>query len=228
MQRRPSWLNRLSRGTQQRINRIIPDKIHRAITNAIKHMVRGILFGAAYTTRKPVQGLTLEEREKKVRQRIRLYRKMAAAEGGVTGAGGFWMSMADFPAFLSIKMKMLYEIAALYGYDLDDYRERVYLLKIFQLAFSSQEQRNLVYREVSDWKRTCETLPEDLNAFDWRTFQAEYRDYLDLAKLVQMIPGIGAIVGLTVNYRLTNHLGHSAMNAYRMRVLQQPAPAKPV
>ncbi len=220
MQVPPSRLNRLSRATQQRINRFIPERIHQAITVTIKSMIKGILFGASYTTRKPVQDVSLEEREHKVRRRIGIYRKMAAAEGGVTGAGGFLMSFADFPAFLGIKMKMLYEIAALYGYDLDDYRERVYLLKIFQLAFSSQAQRNLVYGELSNWEKTCRELPEDLNEFDWRTFQLEYRDYLDLAKLAQMIPGIGAIVGITVNYRLTSHLGKTAMNAYRMRVLE--------
>ena len=34
-----------------------------------------------------------------------------------------------------------------------------------------------------------------MNQFDWRTFQQEYRDYIDLAKLAQMLPGVGAVVG---------------------------------
>jgi hypothetical protein len=54
---------------------------------------------------------------------------------------------------------------------------------------------------------------------DWRTFQQEYRDYIDLIKLLQMVPGLGAIVGAFANYRLTEHLGETAMNAYRLRIL---------
>ncbi len=221
MQKNPGLLSKLSRGAQQRINRIIPERIHQAITVAIKQMVRSLLFGAENTTRKILTDASLEERELRVKKRISFYKKLAATEGGVTGAGGFWMAMADFPALLGIKMKLLYEVAALYGYDMKDYRERLYLLKIFQLAFSSQQQRNVVYQQIVDWKEQSQHLPEDIHAFDWRTFQAEYRDYLDLAKLAQMIPGIGAVVGFTVNYRLMNLLGKTAMNAYRMRWEQE-------
>ncbi len=64
------------------------------------------------------------------------------------------------------------------------------------------------------------TLPQDINDFDWRSFQQEYRDHIDLAKMAQLIPGIGAVVGLIVNYRMLRRLGDTAMNAYRMRLLQ--------
>lgn len=35
--------------------------------------------------------------------------------------------------------------------------------------------------------------------------------------MAQLIPGIGAIVGVLVNYNLIDKLGVTAMNAYRMR-----------
>lgn len=217
MQRPPTLVNRLSKGVQHRINRIIPEKIHKAVTQAIKQMVRSIIFGSEITGKPPLYGASLEDREKLVLRKIDLYNKLAATEGGVTGAGGFLMSLADFPLFLGLKMKMLYEIASLYGYDVRDYRERLYMLKIFQLAFSSQQQRNEVFSQIEHWEDYSRALPYDINAFDWKTFQLEYRDYLDLAKLAQMIPGIGAAVGIVVNFRLTRHLGKTAMNAYRMR-----------
>jgi hypothetical protein len=59
-----------------------------------------------------------------------------------------------------------------------------------------------------------------MNSFDWRTFQQEYRDYIDLAKLMQLVPGIGAVVGAVANFRLMDKLGETAVNAYRMRVLK--------
>jgi hypothetical protein len=56
-----------------------------------------------------------------------------------------------------------------------------------------------------------------MSEFDWRTFQLEYRDYIDIAKLLQLVPFIGAPVGAYVNHRLTEKLGKAAMNAYRLR-----------
>ena len=68
-----------------------------------------------------------------------------------------------------------------------------------------------------NWKEQSKELPEDIHQFDWRSLQQEYRDYIDLAKMAQLIPIIGAPVGAIVNYRLIKKLGHTAMNAYRMR-----------
>ena len=118
-------------------------------------------------------------------------------------------------------MKMLYEIANYYGMDTKDYKERIYILHIFQLTFSSQAHRNEVYRIMQDWEKEKELLPEDIHQFDWRSFQLEYRDYIDLAKLFQLIPVVGAAVGAYVNHRLTNTLGTNAMNAYRLRYISQ-------
>ncbi len=217
MQQPPSIAGRLSKKVQVRINRIIPEKVHKAITAAVKQMTRGVIFGADFTTRKSKVTASLEEVENKVRERIKFYRNTSAAEGAITGAGGFLLGLADFPAWLSLKMKMLFEMASLYGHDMKDYKERVYLLHIFQLTFSSQRHRNRVYAIMADWKNEREKLPEDINQFDWRSFQQEYRDYLDLAKLLQLIPGVGAVVGAYVNHRLTDKLGKMAMNAYRLR-----------
>src|SRR5690606_21568454 len=116
-----------------------------------------------------------------------------------------------------LKVKMLFEIASLYGYDISDYKERVYILHIFQLTFSSQQHRNKIYAILKNWEAEQQQLPADMNQFDWRSFQQEYRDYIDLAKLLQLVPGIGAVVGAYVNHRLTDRLGKTAMNAYRLR-----------
>ncbi|KAA6430820.1 EcsC family protein [Rufibacter glacialis] len=217
MQKEPSLMNHLSRGMQQKLNSYIPEKVHQALTATIKQMIRAVLFGATHTTGKTLAPVTLEQKEATVLDRIAFYKKTAAAEGGITGAGGFLLGLADFPLLLGIKLKMLFDIAALYGHSVDDYRERLYLLHIFQLAFSGQQQRREVYGQIADWETKKDHLPQDIHEFDWRTFQQEYRDYIDLAKMAQLIPIIGAPVGAVVNYRLLQKLGTTAMNAYRMR-----------
>lgn len=221
MLRKPSLTNRLAKRVQTKMNDLIPGKIHQAITAAIRQMIQGVLFGAKHTTAPPLQHQSLRVRETFIRQRIGQYKKAAAAEGGITGAGGILMGLTDFPLLIGIKIKLLYTIAALYGYNVDEYKERVYLLYIFQLAFSSQEHRRNVYRKMVNWKIQSAELPGSLDSFDWRTFQQEYRDHIDLAKMAQLVPLIGAPVGAVVNYRLINTLGDTAMNAYRMRWFEE-------
>ncbi len=221
MQKKPGLGNRLTSKIQNKINSVIPDKIHKIITGTIKQMVRGVLFGAGAITGKPQKVQCLELTEIKLADKIKWYKNTAAAEGGIAGAGGFLLALADFPVLISIKIKMLYDIAASYGFDTKDYKERIYLLHIFQLAFSSQKHRNKVFLEMKDWKEKSKDLPEDINKFDWLLFQQQYRDYIDLAKMAQLIPVIGAAVGLVVNYRLLKKLEQTAMNAYRMRLKEE-------
>lgn len=218
MQKQPRLFHRLSYSLQKKINSYIPEKVHNAITLTLKQMIKGILFGSRYIS-KTGKCLDLEETEIRVTKLIRNYTRTAAIEGGITGAGGILLGIADFPALLAIKLKLLFDIGNLYGFDMKDYRERVYLLYIFELAFSSRQHRRKIFREIQNWKEKRKKLPENMNEFDWRNLQQEYRDYIDLAKMAQLIPGIGAAVGLVANYQLLKQLGRTAMNAYRMRLL---------
>lgn len=217
MRRQPSIWNDATKRLQRKINNIIPEKVHKVITKAIKEITKAVIFGADFTTSKRKTGVPLDEIEINVKKRIKFYASSAALEGAATGFGGFLLSMADFPLWLTLKMKMLFEIASWYGYDTKDYKERIYILHIFQLTFSSQRHRNEVFEIMENWEIKKEQLPDDIGSFDWRTFQLEYRDYIDLAKLLQLIPGIGAVAGALVNHKLTSKLGKTAINAYCMR-----------
>ncbi len=218
MMKKPSWVNRLSKKWQNKLNSLIPEKAHAIITSTIKQMFRVVLFGSELTTSKTNMEGNLQLREAVILEKIKFYKKTAAVEGGITGAGGILLGLADFPLFMAIKIKLLFEIGSTYGFDMSDYKERVYLLSIFQLAYSSQENRNEVYKRIKDWKVFSAQLPDDIHQFDWRNFQQEYRDYIDLVKMAQLIPVIGAPVGIVANYSLVTKLGKMAMNAYRMRL----------
>ena len=209
-----------AKNIQEKLNGLIPERVHRAVTFTIEKMVKGVLFGATYTVSSSRARGSFQLREAYVKKFMDTYQKTASVEGAVTGAGGILMGIADFPALLAIKMKMLFDIAATYGYDVRQYKERLFLLTVFQLAFSSHKHRAAVFERLSNWDTYAATLPDDVDSFDWRTFQLEYRDYIDLAKMAQLIPVIGAAVGAVVNYRLVGQLGTAAMNSYRMRLLE--------
>ncbi|ERI93568.1 hypothetical protein HMPREF1982_01652 [Clostridiales bacterium oral taxon 876 str. F0540] len=214
---KPSIIDKMTKGIQRKTNSFIPDKVHSVMTEAIKNMSKAVLWGSGFITGSPVIKGSLEEREKRVTDKLNFYKKTAALEGAGTGAGGFLLGLADFPLLLSIKMKFLFDIASIYGYDVRDYRERLYILYIFQLAFSGRQRQVEIYKQMLNWDNYVHSLPMDVDDFDWRTFQQEYRDYIDLAKMLQLVPGIGAVVGAYANYKLLDKLGETAVNSYRMR-----------
>lgn len=210
-------LDRAARNLQGRINRLVPEPVHAAVTRVVEGMTRTILTGADLTTAPPLMGAPLADRDRRALAAIDGYRKTAAVEGGVTGAGGFWMALADFPALLVIKIKLLFDLSAIYGHDGEAFAERLYVLRLFQLAFPGGGRRADLLAAIEDWDARAH--PTDFAHFDWRRFQQDYRDHIDLAKLAQMIPLVGAPVGAVVNWRLTERLGETAMNGYRMRWL---------
>ena len=219
MRKKPSLLNKASKGVQNKFNSILPDNYHNIITSAIKNMTKVVLFGSKYTTKKPLKRLTLKERDDLALDKRKTYKNTAMIEGAGTGAGGILIGLTDLPLLLGIKIKLLYELASIYGFDVKDYRERMYILNIFQLAFSSQDHVNKIFAKIENWDEYKNTLSDDINDLDWRSFQQECRDYIDLAKLLQLVPGIGAFVGAYVNNKLVDKLGEYAMYAYRMRIL---------
>lgn len=220
MSRRPSLAGILTKGVQNMINGLWPEKFHQIVTKTIREVTRGVINGAGYITRRSKKKRSLEEIEKKVKDRIKFYSSSAALEGAATGYGGILLGFADFPLWLSLKMKMLFDIATLYNFNVKELQERIYILHIFEITFSSQKHRNEIIRIMTNWEKEKEQTPENLRDFNWRKFQIEYRDHIDLAKLFQLIPGVGAPIGAYVNHKLTKKLGYAAMNAYRMRILK--------
>jgi hypothetical protein len=221
MQRKQRFFSRMSKKIQDRVNRLIPDKVHATITAIMRKMVETVLFTSELVKPAIVDDQSLEQREDAINKRMEFYRTTAAAEGGITGAGGFLAALADFPALLIIKIKFLFDVAAIYGHDTSQMRERIFLLHVFQLAFSSPTHQKETYNQIAAWSANPETIPYDPEKLNWYRFQQDYRDYLDIAKLLQMMPVIGAAVGIVVNYKLINKLDDTAMMCYRMRWLQE-------
>ncbi|MBD2871682.1 EcsC family protein [Paenibacillus arenilitoris] len=217
----PGWLERTSKTIGARINNLIPPKVHDVITATIKSIVRTALLGAEYTPQRPVQrNLQPELDDQEAKRLLSLYQKIATAEGAGTGAGGIMLNLVDFPALIAIKMKFLFELAHVYGYDTKQFSERVFVLKVFQLAFSGPEQRAKLLGLIKRWDAEKELWSDEYSKnMDWETFQKEYRDAIDFRKLLQMVPGIGAVAGAWANYTILEELGEAAMNAYRLRRL---------
>lgn len=219
----PGWLEKTSKTIGSQINQWLPPKVHEVITTTIRTIVRTALFGAEYTPGRPVQFTPeLEAADEEAKELFALYQKIAVAEGAGTGAGGIMLSMVDFPALIAIKMKYLFELAHVYGYDTKHFSERVFILKVFQMTFSGTENRARLLDSIKHWHIEKEQWLSDAeyaHQMDWETFQLEYRDAIDFKKMLQMVPGIGAVAGAWANYTILEELREFAMNAYRIRRL---------
>ncbi|MFF2288443.1 EcsC family protein [Peribacillus butanolivorans] len=212
--KKSGMLERMSKKAQIKVNSYIPNRVHKVIADSIKSMVDAVLSGSKYMSKeKNVMLLSLQQKEEWVAETIAAYRKTAVIEGVGTGAAGLLIGLADFPLLLSIKMKLLFEISRLYGFDPNKYEERLFILHIFQLAFSSEEKKMETLRFIEEWDS------ENVHEINWQEFQQEYRDHIDVIKMFQLVPGFGAAVGAYANHHLLEHLGETAVNCYRVRLL---------
>jgi uncharacterized protein (DUF697 family) len=225
MTKRPTLWNKAAKSIQTKINEKIPQKVHDVITTSMKQMIKATLLGSEYTTKRTTQmSAELHERDEKLKERLAFYKKTAAVEGAGTGAGGILLGLADFPLLLGIKMKFLFEAASIYGLDVKDYKERIFILHVFRLAFSDPHKRKEAFEKIVFWKETIHEFPEHpgaINTINWQELQQDYRDHIDLIKMLQMVPGLGAVVGAYANYHFLEDLGEVAQNCFRWRVLME-------
>lgn len=220
----PGLLEKTSKTFGAKINHLLPKKVHQLMTTTIRTIIHTALFGAEYTPSRSVKSnKTLEQADTEAKELFATYQKIAVAEGAGTGAGGIMLSAVDFPALIAIKMKFLFELAHVYGYSTKQFSERVFILKVFQLTYAGADNRAKLLYGINNWhieKQQWQSDKDYYRQLDWETFQVEYRDAIDFRKMLQMVPGIGAIAGAWANYTILEELREFAMNAYRLRRLQ--------
>jgi len=213
--KKPTAINNFSKNVQGKIQDLIPEKVQNGITAAIKGMVETVLTASSVLTKTEVsKAPALSESDFFVERMYKTYYKVAMAQGIGFGMGGVLINLADLPALMSIKVKFLFDCAKLYGFDIEEKSERLFMLHIFQLAFCSDEHRRKIATIVMNW----EDHKQDIE-MNWRELQIEYRDYMDIAKLLQLLPVVGAAAGGFANHNLMQKLKVTAMNSYRWRIL---------
>jgi len=213
--KKPTAMGNMQKNIQGKIQDLIPTKVQNGITSAIKAMVETVLTASSVFTATEVSfNPALSESDFLVERKFKTYYKVAMAQGIGFGMSGFLINLADLPALMSIKVKFLFDCAKLYGFNVEEKSERLFMLHVFQLAFCSDEHRGKVAPIVMNWdehKRDVE--------MNWRELQIEYRDYMDIAKLLQLLPVVGAAAGGYANHNLMQKLKVTAMNSYRWRIV---------
>lgn len=147
-----SMMTRFSKKVQTKVQQLIPAKVQKVLTETIRMMVQTISAGSNFIKPKLKETTwSLQRRDDEVRKKMDEYKKIAAAEGAGTGAGGILLGLADFPLLLTIKIKFLFDAATLYGFDTSKQEERLFILHVFQLAFSSDDHRKEIWKAIETW-----------------------------------------------------------------------------
>lgn len=134
------------------------------------------------------------------------------------GLGVVGIGLPDIPLFLAVLMKGLYEMAASYGYDYSEERERVFLLRLIQAALAEEDTRVAADQAVEE----CMEDPRMPYVFSDEISKAAktFSMTMLVAKFIQGLPIVG-IAGGMVNPIIYQKVQKYAALKYKKRYLRQ-------
>ena len=143
---------------------------------------------------------------------------ITTAEGTALGALG--IGMPDIVIFIGLLLKGVYESSLQYGYDYNEPKEKLLILKMLEAALSKTEDWVNTNAEV-DRLLTADYVPaaEDIKAQIKRTADIFALDML-VFKFVQGLPVVGIIGGLANPVYYTKILKYIQMKYYKRYILK--------
>ncbi|AKG36751.1 EcsC family protein [Paenibacillus durus] len=146
----------------------------------------------------------------------------ATAQGATTGFGGVFTLAADIPAVLGLSLKVIQEIGLCYGFNPLEKEERIFAVKVMQLASSETIGKRAILEELNlELGRDGGTFGGEGAAVSkiqgWREVIAAYRDNWSSKKLLQTIPVAGMLFGAYTNREMLKGVSEAARMLYRKR-----------
>lgn len=140
-------------------------------------------------------------------------------QGATTGIGGIFTLSIDIPLLLGISLKTLQEIAVAYGYDPNDKKERIFIVKCLQFTSSDIVGKQAVLKELSAYSDPSMEKNDEIisQVQGWREVIMTYRDNFGWKKLFQMIPIAGMIFGSFINKSMIHDIGETGKMLYKKR-----------
>jgi hypothetical protein len=146
-------------------------------------------------------------------------KKIATIQGASTGIGGIFTITLDIPLLLGLQLKTLQDIAICYGFDPNDKKERLFIVKCLQFVSSDIVGKQAILSQLSFFDKQNETAKREVlsELQGWREVVFTYRDQMGWKKLFQMIPVAGLIFGAFINRSAVNDIAEAGMMLYRKR-----------
>ncbi|WP_409251007.1 EcsC family protein [Bacillus sp. SCS-153A] len=145
-------------------------------------------------------------------------RKAAAVQGATTGVGGLFTLSIDIPALMGISLKTLQEIALIHGYDPNEKKERIFIIKCLQFASADIVGKKAILDNLETYYDTEVSSNEVMAQIQgWREVVYTYRDQFGWKKLFQMVPVAGILFGAFTNRAMISDIAEAGSILYRKR-----------
>ncbi|MGD6802942.1 EcsC family protein [Rossellomorea aquimaris] len=219
------------------LDKITPQFVHKKIGSLLDEMGGYIQNGGKYLTSQKtmysyierktgrtisnledISSLNLAEMDQLSKTLAESRKKTAAIQGATTGIGGLFTLTIDIPALLGISLKTLQEIAVIHGYDPNDKKERVFMIKCLQFASADIVGKKAVLGNLSAYYEGEVSTNEVMAQIQgWREVVYTYRDQFGWKKLFQMVPVAGIIFGAFTNRAMISDIAEAGTVLYRKR-----------
>lgn len=147
--------------------------------------------------------------------------KFAAAQGAATGIGGIFTIAADIPLVLGQSLKVLQEMALCYGYDPNDPKERVFIVKCLQFSSADIVGKKAVLEELAAFDDELNSDQVFSQIQGWREVVQSYTDSFGMKKLFQLIPIAGIVFGSISNKGTIGDVAETGKMLYKKRRINQ-------
>jgi len=150
--------------------------------------------------------LRLEDIDRVVGYLDAKYKGLAAVEGAATGVAGLPGIVVDLPALVMLNLRAIGEYATYYGFDVTVQHERLFAMNLLGLASSPKDTAKQIAmaelvqiaRDVA-MRRSWTALEEHAFVQVIQQIARAVGIRLTKAKLAQVVPAVGAVVGPGVN-----------------------------
>lgn len=156
------------------------------------------------------------------------YKGVALAEGTGTGASGLPGLLIDIPALLTMNLRAIGEYATYYGFDIRLQQERLFAMNVLAYASSpSDVSKTIALTQLAKIatdigkKTTWKKLEDAIFVKVIQNIAKTLGIRLTKAKLAQVIPIAGALIGGGFNCYFTMSVCDAAYYLYRERYLIQ-------
>lgn len=156
------------------------------------------------------------------------YKSFAAVEGAGTGLSGLPGIPIDIISLITVNLRAIGEYATYYGFNASCQHERMFALNVLSLASSRNDASK--YAAMAQLVKIAKDLAQkkawkDLERHAFVKAAQKIAHSLGIrltkAKLAQVVPATGAVVGCGYNSYYTNKVCNSAYYLYRERFLAE-------
>lgn len=142
----------------------------------------------------------------------------ATIQGATTGFGGIFTLAIDIPVLLGLSLKTLQEIAYVHGYNPNERKERIFIVKCLQFASADIVGKEAILNELSSYYDQSDKPKEMMSQLQgWREVVYTYRDQFGWKKLFQMVPIAGMVFGAFTNRSMVQDIAEAGTMLYRKR-----------